>query len=76
MVLITAEGGTDNTMGLLQYKIRESNVLADTVVSVNHEVEAAIVSKIQDLKRRGNEDCLVTVSGMWGMWDLARTALI
>ena len=59
MVLITAEGGTDNTMGLLQYKIRESNVLADTVVSVNHEVESAIVSKIQDLKRRGKEDCPV-----------------
>ena len=40
-------------MGLLQYKIRELSVLADTVVNVNHEVESAIVSKIQDLKRRG-----------------------
>ena len=64
-------------MGLLQYKIRESNVLADTVVSVNHEVEPAIVSKIQDLKRRGKgRDCPVQPLEWGGMWDLARLALI
>ena len=67
-------------MGLLQYKIRESNVLTDTVVSVNHEVESAIVSKsfqnprFEDKRKR--EDCPVQPLECGGMWDLARLALI